>query len=188
MDESPTTEGATSEVRELENVRKSNDPRHVRLYYFMLNSAAWKDLNAVERAIYVDIAQRYNGQNNGRIGYSVRTAAKALKIGNGTAGRALRSLQEHGFIVVEDPGGFHCKVRHASEYRLTIYDSDIATNYAEKLCTKEFMRWPEIQNSVSPARRTGLVVGPNGIRSGTVSSKNRIDGVCSGTVEADSSD
>ena len=34
-----------------------------------------------------------------------------------------------------------CKVQHATEYRLTTYDSDIATKLDEKLATKEFMRW-----------------------------------------------
>jgi hypothetical protein len=51
-------------------------------------------------------------------------------------------------------------VRHASEYRLTIYDSDIAMDYADKLCTKEFARWPEIQNSVPVVGLTGPVVVP----------------------------
>jgi hypothetical protein len=37
-----------------------------------LNSAAWKDLNAVERAIYVELMYRYNGSNNGRIALHVR--------------------------------------------------------------------------------------------------------------------
>ena len=156
--------------------QKKTGPRFIQLFYFMLESKAWKDLNAVERAIYLELIERYNGSNNGRIGYSARTAAANLKIGKGTAARALRSLQQHGFIVVEKRGAFHCKIRHASEYRLTIYDSDIATNYAEKLATKEFMRWSEIQNTGPVVRPTGSVVIPIGARGDTVSSKNISDG------------
>jgi hypothetical protein len=33
-------------------------PRHVRLYHYMMNSPAWHDLNAVVRAIYIEIAKR----------------------------------------------------------------------------------------------------------------------------------
>lgn len=163
---------------------KRGEPRHVRLYYFMMQTEAWNDLNAIERAVYVDLAFYYNGFNNGRIGYSARTAARNLKIGKDTASRALRSLQAHGFIVLEQPGAFHCKIRHASEYRLTVYDSDTATNYADKLATKEFTRWPEIQNSVPPVRPTGLVVRPIGPRTETVSSKTPLHGHTTGTASA----
>lgn len=164
--------------------RKKTSQRFIQLFYFMLETQAWKDLDAVARSIYIELTRRYNGSNNGRIGYSARQAAEELKISKATAARALRSLQAHGFIVVEKSGAFHCKVRHASEYRLTIYESHIATNYAERLPTKEFTRWPEIQNSVPPVRLTGLVVRPNGQRSETVSSDNTLDGVSSETVKA----
>jgi hypothetical protein len=109
-----------------------------------------------------------------------------LNVSKDTAAKALRSLQAHGFIIVEKRGAFHCKVRHASEYRLTIYDSDIATNYAEKLATKEFMRWPEIQNTVPVGVPTVPVGVPYGPRSRTVGSKNTPDGPCGRTVRADS--
>jgi hypothetical protein len=164
--------------------KKSGAPRHVRLYHFMLKSEAWTDLSAAARSVYVELERRYNGSNNGLIHYSAREAARDVKIGKGTAARALRALQSHGFIVVEKKGAFHCKVRHASEYRLTIYDSNIdGLAVAEKLATKEFMRWPEIQNSVPPVRPTGLVVGPIGTRNGTVRSKNTPDSPTTGTVK-----
>lgn len=151
---------------------RGKQQRFVQLHHWLLKTAAWKDLGAVERSIYVELLFLYNGQNNGRIGYSARTAAQDLKIGKGTAAKALRGLQAHGFIVVEKRGAFHCKIRHASEYRLTAYESDIATSYADKLCTKEFTRWPEIQNTGSVVIPTGSVAIPIGARS------------CSGTVEA----
>jgi hypothetical protein len=58
---------------------KRGEPRHVRLYHWLTDSPAWKDLNATARAIYVEIAKRYNGTNNGFIVYSVRQAADELK-------------------------------------------------------------------------------------------------------------
>jgi hypothetical protein len=55
----------------------------------MMATPAWKSLNANQRAIYVEMAARYNGSNNGRIHFSTREAAGALHIGRATAGREL---------------------------------------------------------------------------------------------------
>jgi hypothetical protein len=123
-------------------------PRYVMLFHWMLKSEAWKDLSANARAIYVELSMRYNGSNNGFIVYSVREAARDLSVGHVTAARALNDLVDHGFIVAEQRGAFHWKIdstgfrrRPATEWRLTCYDSDRAAGYAEKLATKEFMRW-----------------------------------------------
>ena len=110
----------------MKHQRKTGQPRFVQLFHWMLNSPAWKDLDANARAIYVELTRRYNGSNNGRIAYSVRQAAADLKISKDTAARAFRSLKDHGFIVCERRGAFQWKVRHASEYRLTTYDSNRA--------------------------------------------------------------
>ena len=155
------------------------------LFHWMLKSDAWKDLSAVAKAIYIELELRYNGSNNGMIHYSAREAARDVKISKVTAARALRELQVHGFIVVEKMGAFHLKICHASEYRLTARDSNIeGLSYQEKLPTKEFMKWPKIQNTVPPVRPTGLVVRPFGPCSDTVSSKNTPDGPRSDTVKA----
>lgn len=149
--------------------KKSGPMRYVMLFHWMLKSPAWNDLSAAARAIYVELERRYNGSNNGMIHYSSREAARDVKVSKGTAARALRELQAHGFIAVEKMGAFHLKLRHASEYRLTIYDSNVeGLDYASKLATREFMKWPEIQNTVPPVRPTGRVVRPYGTRSDTV--------------------
>jgi len=164
--------------------QKKTGPRHVRIYYFEMDSKAWQDLRAVERAIYVELLYRYNGVNNGSIGYSVRAGAITLKISKTTVSRALTSLQVHGFIAVEKRGVFHCKDRHASEYRLTAYESDIATNWNDRQATKEFLRWPEIQITVPVVKRTGSVVQLR-CPSGETVSSNKGDNCPSGeTVEA----
>jgi hypothetical protein len=163
---------------------RSKQHRFVQLFHWMLNSEAWKDLNSVARSIYVELTFRYNGSNNGRIGYSARQAAHDLKISKDTAARGLRSLEQHGFVVVEKRGAFHCKIRHASEYRLTIYDSDIATNFADKLATKECMRWQKIQNTVPEVIPTVPTVGPNGPSNRTVQREKGCYGLPSRTVRA----
>jgi hypothetical protein len=146
----------------------------------MLESPAWQSLDAVARAVYVEIAKRYNGSNNGTINYSVREAASALQIGKSTAHRALLRLQEHGFIVAMTVGAFSLKIRHATEWRMTEHPD----NRTGSLSTKDFMRWrPEIQNSVPVAGPSVPVAKPIGTCGGTVNAKNHLHGTCSETVE-----
>src|SRR5215207_907221 len=92
-------------------------PRHVRLYHYVLESNAWAALNANARAIYIEMAKRYMGTNNGRIPHSVREAAASLRISTATAARAIQHLEELGFIAAVTKGAFSLKKRHATEWR-----------------------------------------------------------------------
>jgi DNA-binding transcriptional MocR family regulator len=137
------------------------------------------------------VAHAYNGANNGLIVYSVRQAADELKIGKTTAAKAFRDLQNHGFIVAEQRGAFHWKIdvtgqrhRPASEWRITERHSDRTVGIESRYPTKEFMRWPEIQNTVRPQVRMVPVRGPSGSPSGTIENKNASDGTCTRTRKA----
>jgi DNA-binding transcriptional MocR family regulator len=108
--------------------------------HWVMDTAAWKDISANARSIYLEILKRYNGSNNGRIGYSVRQAAIELKISRTTASRAIKELVSHGFIVAEQKGSFNYKMdangkrkRLASEWRLTVYGSDVASDMYSQL-------------------------------------------------------
>jgi hypothetical protein len=117
--------------------RNDSEGRHVRLDHYLLKSIAWQSLDAVARAIYVEVKFRYNGSNNGRIPYSIREAADALGIGKTTAAKGFRALQVTGFLVAETRGHFDRKMRHASEWRLT----EAACGLTGALATREFTRW-----------------------------------------------
>lgn len=119
--------------------------------HWVMNTPAWKDLSANARAIYLEIMKRYNGSNNGRIGYSVRQGAQELNVSKGTASKAFKELASHGFIVAEQKGSFTYKMdangnrkRLASEWRLTVYGSNVATDMNSQLHgSMEFTRWQE---------------------------------------------
>jgi hypothetical protein len=121
----------------------------------MTDSAAWRNLTANARAIYIEIGRRYAGpnSNNGRIPYSVREAAKALRVSQATACRALAELTAHGFIVPMMKGGFNLKRRHATEWRLTEFPCDVTNALAG---TKDFMKWqsPSPTQSLTAVLRT----------------------------------
>jgi DNA-binding transcriptional MocR family regulator len=139
--------------------RNTGEPRHIRLYHWLMQTPAWRSLDAIARAIYVEIASRYAGpgSNNGRIPYSVREAAESLRIGKTTAGRAFERLQQRGFIVSMKKGAFSLKVRHATEWRLTEFPCDVT----HALESKDFIRW------VPGNSERGPVTDPKGTRSGT---------------------
>jgi DNA-binding transcriptional MocR family regulator len=136
--------------------RKEYTLRFVAIEHWLMTTDAWRSLDCVSRAAYIELKSRYAGRNNGRIPYSVLEMARALNVSKATALRALRRLQERGFIVLTKRGGFNLKTRHATEWRLTEYMSDVTG----ALPTKDFTRWK--QNAVSPQHPTGTPVKPNG--------------------------
>jgi len=140
--------------------RSKFGPPHVRLHHWLLDSPAWLNLSANARSLYVELAYRYRGTNNGRISLSVREAAGRLRIGKDTAARAFAELQEAGFIKVTRPGFFHGPTREATLWELTEHGVDGA------LPTKDFMR-PKIHSSVSPQGQDVSPQGHDGLTSGT---------------------
>lgn len=115
--------------------RSKSDAQHVRLYHFLLKSEAWISLKPSERALYVAIAMRFNGYNNGEISMSVREAARELHIHRDTATKAFNTLVEKGFIKCTLKGHFDFKIRHASTWTLT------EERYQDQSPSKEYLRW-----------------------------------------------
>ena len=164
--------------------------RYLRLGYWFLNSPAWSSLRVGPRALYLEMAKRYNGRNNGRISYSVREGAAALHVSKGSVKNWLDVLQGRGFIACTRRGAFSLKTtRDASEWRLTEYDCDTPSQHA----TKEFMRWtpPEPEENAAPksktrfSQRTRTVQPqvPYGSATDTVKSKKGPNGSATGTVK-----
>ena len=98
---------------------QKTDARHFRLYHSMADTKAWASLTCAQRCVYLALALRLNGFNNGSIGISVREAALAANCNKDTAARALRTLCERGFIERMKEGAFNYKIRHSALYRLT---------------------------------------------------------------------
>lgn len=150
--------------------RSKGSGRFVQLHHFMMASPAWRDLKASARAVYIEIAMRYNASNNGRLALSARDAARACNINKDTACQAFRELIAHGFIECATPGGFSRKVPHATEWRLSHYRCDVTG----ALPSKAFLKWKAPMQNAVPIRAQ---TGPN---SGTVEAAVR--GIVAGTV------
>jgi DNA-binding transcriptional MocR family regulator len=102
----------------------------------MLNSHAWRALDPVSRAAYVEMAQAYDGSNNGRIVMSARMLADRLGVSKDTAAAKLRTLETAGFIDTVKQAAFSMKIRHSAEYRLTAFHCDVT----RALPSKTFMK------------------------------------------------
>jgi hypothetical protein len=70
------------------------------IYQDMIESAAWKSLVGNAQALYVHIAVKYKGKNNGKIPFSIREAALVLNTSKDTATRAIKTLIDRGFITI----------------------------------------------------------------------------------------
>lgn len=175
--------------KRLRNGRNDGFDRYVQLPHYLLKTAAWKSLDAVARSLYVELKYRFNGSNNGSIGYGIRQTAADLHVSKSTAARAFRSLAEHGFIIAAKEGKFDRKSRHSSEWLLTEYPSNIDIEHPDRKlkirpldpARKDFARWPRAatgsQQTVSVVGLTGPVVGLIGPRSETVNFKKAAHGI-----------
>ena len=118
------------------NAKGRNDgAKHVRLYWWLLDCAAYRHLSCYGRALLIEFIYRHTGENNGRVLMSVRDAADRLGVAFNTALKALGELQDKGFLRLAKAGSFRLKRRHAAEWTLTMYA------LGDLKPTKDFMNW-----------------------------------------------
>jgi hypothetical protein len=121
--------------------------RHVRLYLWLVSSEAYQALDCTARALLVEFYSLYNGMNNGELFLSVREAARRLGVAPNTAMKAIRQLEDKGFIRPNQRGSFHWKAGHATSWILTEFE------YSGKSATKDFMRWQPNGEKQKPVLR-----------------------------------
>jgi hypothetical protein len=132
------------------------------LEHWIFKTEAWRSLKCQARAVYIEIAQRYNGSNNGEISLSVREAARFVLIAKDTASSAFHELESKGFIRRHICGSFNWKLKHATTWILTEHP------FNEQPATKDFARWSPEKSEAGPNS------GTNGPRSGTLSQQREV--------------
>ncbi|MCW5733476.1 MAG: hypothetical protein KIS73_05095 [Enhydrobacter sp.] len=124
----------------------------------MLASAAWKSLTPVERALFIEVAQRYDGFNNGRIGLGVRDAAAAIHAAPNTVTTAFATLTDRGFLVLTMNSSFGQK-KLVREWRVTCLSTgpwDAPTARA----THDYQRWQPAEQQTPVANGVTLSRNP----------------------------
>jgi len=126
------------------------------LFHRVVDCLAWQQLKPTDKTVYLLLARKYNGFNNGYIALSIREAARNGRMAPGTARKAFSSLIEYGFIKCRQRGSFDWKKSHASEWELTQWPRGVGIpathNYIEK--SREILRNKK-QSTVSKRHRNG---------------------------------
>ena len=87
--------------------RNAPSEHFTKMVRVVLQTPAWPALSSAAQAIYPFIKLEWHGpkaNNNGRIQFSYRQAAKAIGVSVNTAMRAFHDLQAKGFLVVTEMG------------------------------------------------------------------------------------
>jgi hypothetical protein len=123
--------------------RSGRDPRekHVRIYGYEMQSEAYRSLSTDARSLLLEFRYRFNGGEN-RIPFSVREMAERLgRAGQRRIKKACDQLLDRGFIELAQPGSFHRKTRHASEFYL------LNEPIGDQEPRKDYMRWKKPRQS-----------------------------------------
>jgi hypothetical protein len=130
--------------------RSNSGAPFIQIPIWIYDSEAYRSLSAQDRALHTALIRRYNGTNNGMIGLGVRDAGEECRLNKDTAGAGLRRLIDKGFIECTTPGGFSCKMRLASEWRLT----HLRCDKSGELPSKAFMKWRPTPAETKPRTET----------------------------------
>lgn len=120
--------------------RKKGNDHHVRFYDWELNSDAYRALTPYSRTLLIEFKRRFKGQNNGNIGMSVREAAVCCNCSEKPMRKALKQLQELGFISITLKGAFSVKSKRSTLWELTEYPIKGTPPSTAK---KTFLTWHE---------------------------------------------
>lgn len=97
---------------------RNHTSRFVRLDYRVLTSNAYRSLSTNARALLIELAMLYNGENNGSLYLSVRDGAARMGVADVTAAsRAFDELADLGFIELTQESYFSVKAAFASRAR-----------------------------------------------------------------------
>jgi len=141
--------------------RSEGAPPFVQIPWWLMETPAFHSLTSDSKAALLYVTKRFNGHNNGKIGFSVREGGFVRNPGQPDAQahdyplfsktrmhRALSELQAFGFAVVAQESSFGQK-RLAREWRLTWLPCD------GKAPTKDFvaLTWADCA-SIAAAQKT----------------------------------
>ena len=124
---------------------KSTGPKFSAIYLWEMDTPAYRCMSVWGRSLLIEFRRKYNRSNNGDISMSVLDAARLLGCHKDTAFKALRELEEKGWIREEQKGSFHWKTdatgrkfRPATTYRITNQPVGLGVDIK---ATKEYMKW-----------------------------------------------
>ena len=94
-----------------------DDYRFIRLSHALVQSQAWCQLSPNAVKLFIAVAARYNGSNNGALSFGVREG-HAIGLSRSKAMRAFAELEKSGLLVRTKAS----KWRQAREWRVSMFD------------------------------------------------------------------
>ena len=145
------------------------DPRggHVRLYWEMMDSPAWRVLTHADVRVYLSLRRKLLGSNNGDINATLSEARHAGIRSSSTLASALARLQALGFIAKTREGGIANGGQMCCLYRLTDEGTfDIAKDGVSKgPATNEWRTFTTLRQARAavelPTHKTRVKVRPS---------------------------
>jgi hypothetical protein len=107
----------SAKQRKLRGQGKHSGPNFAQLYHYVKRSTSYHGLSNIAKLLLIELADRYNGSNNGMITLSVREAAYEIGCGQGSISNAMRELDDADLARPTKLGAW--RGRQATEWRLT---------------------------------------------------------------------
>ena len=128
--------------------RSKSGGQFMNLPYFQVQHPAWRALSGNTTKVFIELRSRFNGRNNGKLRVSLDEGARLLGISKSTVQRALKELEDKGFIVKTKQGQWYGRM--ATEWRIT----DQSCN--GHLATKDWQKWVKA-NKLNSASRPSML-------------------------------
>lgn len=102
-------------------IKHPKDPRggHIRLYWAIYDSLAWRALSNADKLVYLAMRRRLLSTNNGNIAATLAQMKEAGIKSSSTLATALRRLEQVGLIEKTRQGGIASGGKSCSLYRFT---------------------------------------------------------------------
>lgn len=137
--------------------RKPKDPRggHVRIYWELLDSPAWRALGYTSQALYVTLRRKLTATSNGNISAALGDLKHYGFTSSSTVARALRELKAAGFIAVTRQGGIAYGNKVCTLYRFTDEPVPEWPKLGVKACkaTNEWRQFERVDHAKNAVRQ-----------------------------------
>lgn len=135
--------------------QNQRDRSHARIYSEWLGLPSWRALSPQAVKLLVEILGRFRPGDNGRLPLSAKLAGAYLGASKATGARALRELDDNGWIRPMRLARFADRKGTATDYRLCMFNDDVTGEMA----TREYLDAGQIKYiPVSPMRPNGSTV------------------------------
>lgn len=137
--------------------KKPSDPRggHVRLYWSVIDSMAWRALSYSSQSVYITMRRRLQSTNNGNISAALTDMRHYGITSSATLSKALRELQTVGLIAMTRQGGIAYGRQFCSLYRFTdevVYEQSKVSVKAVQ-ATDEWKRFEKLSEAQAAIRK-----------------------------------